>query len=103
MSELKHTPGLVAFTAYNMKRGGLNKDGEKTPEWKDLPEEIREGWEAAALGVIKVDRDYQNSLDIINSAGWCAYHGTTGCPSCRLRVAVIERVAENWPDGKMIE
>ena len=42
------TLGQVAFEAYNEDRGGVNYQGKKTPEWDELPEEIRHAWEAAA-------------------------------------------------------
>ena len=45
------TIGEVAFEAYNDDRGGVNHLGKKTPDWVELPDEIRHAWEAAANDV----------------------------------------------------
>lgn len=52
------TAGQRAFQAYNRHRGGVNHLGKKTPEWEELPEEIREAWEAAAWAVIGTKSDW---------------------------------------------
>lgn len=46
------TNGQIAFEAYNKSRGGLNFQGNKTPDWFDLPVEIRAAWEIAAGAVL---------------------------------------------------
>jgi hypothetical protein len=46
--EQTKTHGQNAFEAYNESRGGVNFKGDKTPDWPDLPEGIREAWEVAA-------------------------------------------------------
>lgn len=43
--------GQIAFEAYNESRGGVNHLGNTTPDWVDLPEEIRDAWEEAAIAV----------------------------------------------------
>jgi hypothetical protein len=45
------TLGEMAFKAYNEDRGGVNHQGNKTPEWDELPEEIRHAWEVGADAV----------------------------------------------------
>ena len=47
----KPTLGQIAFDAYNESRGGVNFQGNKTPDWPDLPEGIRDAWEVAAEAV----------------------------------------------------
>mgnify|MGYP007073189614 CR=1 FL=1 len=51
------TVGQVAFEAYNSARGGVNYQGNKTPDWPDLPEGIREAWEQAAVAAIAAGDD----------------------------------------------
>lgn len=46
------TPGQRSFDAYNAARGGVNHQGNKTPDWPDLPAEIRDAWEIAAAAVM---------------------------------------------------
>jgi hypothetical protein len=46
------TLGQVAFEAYNKHRGGMNHQGDKTPDWDDLPLPIREAWDVAAKTVV---------------------------------------------------
>lgn len=53
--------GKLAFKAYNEDRGGVNHLGKKTPEWDELPEEIRHAWEVAANAVLNAFQD-ENGL-----------------------------------------
>lgn len=46
------THGQVAYAAYAQSTGGRNFLGDPMPEWPDLPEAIREAWEAAAEAAI---------------------------------------------------
>jgi hypothetical protein len=42
------SPAKNAYEAYAESTGGLTFDGRKMPTWNDLPERIRNAWEAAA-------------------------------------------------------
>ena len=50
--------GYIAFSAYNVARGGVNFRGDKTPEWPELPAPIRAAWEDAATAVVDALGDY---------------------------------------------
>ena len=64
--------GRIAFEAYNKDRGGLNKDGQKTPDWKDLPEEIRHAWEVGAQAVLDWSREKLPAEPVVRNEGLIA-------------------------------
>jgi hypothetical protein len=42
----------LAYEAYGKVTGGKNFRGEPMPAWDDLPEQIRDAWDAAAGAVV---------------------------------------------------
>lgn len=46
--------GEIAFNAYREKKGKVAYNGEALPEWSNLSEEVKEGWEAAGDAVAEV-------------------------------------------------
>lgn len=44
--------GLIAYHAYGNRVAWKNFRGDPIPEWKDLGDEIRAGWDAAAHAVV---------------------------------------------------
>lgn len=47
------TLGQIAFEAYAKKMNWKTYDGKAIPWWKDLSDEVKQGWEAAAAAVAK--------------------------------------------------
>lgn len=44
--------GRVAFNAYREAVEGVTYDGQIIPQWDNLTDEVRAGWEAAADAVV---------------------------------------------------
>lgn len=49
MSDTEKTAGQLAYAAYCRTVGGRTHDGKDIPQWSDLAERTREGWQAAAM------------------------------------------------------
>jgi hypothetical protein len=41
-------PGMVGYEAYAKSTGGKTFDGRDMPKWADLPQRIRDAWNAVA-------------------------------------------------------
>jgi hypothetical protein len=50
---MNKTLGKVAFEAYVSRVGGETYDKKPIPEWQNLSESVKDGWEAAAAAVVK--------------------------------------------------
>lgn len=48
------TVAKVMFNAYRNERHATAYDESKIPPWEELRDDIRDGWEAAAIAVIKM-------------------------------------------------
>ena len=46
-----------SYDAYSERRGGKNKDGQPNPNWEALPAEIRDGWKAAQMPLLRQIRE----------------------------------------------
>jgi hypothetical protein len=44
----------LAYKAYGEEVGGVNFRGEPMPEFHELPEKIKSGWQAAATALLSV-------------------------------------------------
>lgn len=44
--------GRAAFEAYTKHRRGIAADGSKIPDWKDIPEDMKNSWQKGAEAVI---------------------------------------------------
>jgi len=62
------TLGEIAFEAYNDDRGGVNHQGNKTPDWGELPEEIQHAWEVGADAVADELKSVQGMRRTVISA-----------------------------------
>lgn len=51
------SPGFVAYTAYGCAVDFKNFQGDEMPLWRNLPQKIREAWEAAAEAAIHLRVD----------------------------------------------
>jgi len=52
----------VAYEAYAKSPGGKTFDFRDMPKWNQLPQHVRDAWDAAALAVIKHADDYPESI-----------------------------------------
>lgn len=43
----------IAYEAYGKSTGGLNYQGLPMPAWEELPEPIRQAWDAASQAVLR--------------------------------------------------
>lgn len=48
--------GKAAFLAYCEKVEGVTHDGKIIPQWEDLTDEVRDGWEYAADTVVEWEK-----------------------------------------------
>jgi hypothetical protein len=63
------TRGKVAFQAYSKAVGRKTHDGKPIPEWEDLSETVRNGWEAAANAVVKDWKGHRIAVEMRQSSG----------------------------------
>lgn len=48
--------GQIGYEAYAKKTGGKTYDGRDMPQFFDLPQNIRDAWEAAANAIVEHTR-----------------------------------------------
>jgi hypothetical protein len=79
----------IAYEAYGESTGGLNYQGLPMPAWEDLPEAIRQAWDAASQAVlqsaIKVQPiGWQGAAQHTYTAACDGNHAPGPCPPDRL-------------------
>ncbi len=59
------TYGQIGYISYAANTGGKTFDGRDMPTWEDLPQRIRDAWEAATEAAVQrfaIDNDLQRFL-----------------------------------------
>ncbi|OWL96546.1 hypothetical protein CBQ26_09215 [Deinococcus indicus] len=68
-------PGYINYSAYRSRLGGLTWDGRPMPEWTDLPQNVRDGWEAGGRMVrrhalVQVQQFLEREHAAMNRGRW---------------------------------